>query len=265
MWKKIVLGIVVLIAGTTVLVLYLTAGMSETAENFFEEVKAHRYDKAYGMLSEDFRQSTSREELIRFLKQAGLDQYQSASWGNRSMEGRRGVLEGTVTTSSGTAVPLTIRFVKYGDGNWQIYEIEKPKAGAHIVDGGATSTAASTTAMPDTETSKALVRETIGRFARSVNKGEMSELRDSAAEIFRQEVSLERINQALQPFIKMGIDFTVLDRMDPRLEPGPEMDEKGVLTLQGYYDTKPNRFHYTLRYIREKGEWKLVDFNVAIR
>jgi len=260
MWKKIGLGLLVLIVVVVGLVFYLTSGMTETAENFFKAVQSKQYDKAYSMFSKDFRQNTPKEKLIAFLKREGLDQYRDASWGNRSFEGKTGVLEGAITTTDGGTVPLTIKFVKGPEGKWQIYAISKPEAGIEIK-----KDASAEPKLPDRKESARIVKNTIHLFALSVNEKNMSKLYASTAGIFQKSVSLEKLNSAMASFIKMGVDFTVLDQMEPKFTADPSIDGKGILTLEGYYETTPNHFNFELRYIREGDEWKPITINLSVK
>lgn len=288
MWKKILIGFLVFVVAIVVLVFYATSGMTDSAENFLKEAGAKQYDKAYSMLSEDFKKATSKEEMIAFLKDAGLDSYKSASWGNRSFEGKRGELEGSITTASGGAVPLTIKFIKAADGNWQIYAISKPQAGTQIESSQkkqantkeetskrATQAAPAANAEPakvpiegkpaDSKSYINLTKETIHDFAASINKKNMEAFRNTTASLFQDQFSVEQFNQAFKSFMDMGIDFTVLDTMQPIFDPKPAIDSDGVLLIKGYYETKPNRFYFDLRYVQESGEWKLVRINADIK
>ena len=282
MWKKILGGFIALIVIVVGLVFWATSGMTEVADNFFKEVKAKQYDKAYAMLSEDFKRATSEKQMIAFLEGSGLTEYKSSSWGNRSFEGEKGKLEGSITTESGGAVPLTINFVKAADGTWQIYSIAKPEAGTRIEKSNSTTqkadqkselTTKSTTnnkkpnnsAASDEQQYLSMVKNTIHQFAVSINQKNMAELRDHTAKLFRDQVGLDKFNQAFASFMQMGIDFTALDPMEPHLSSQPRIDENGGLHLEGYYETTPKRFHFALVYVQEEGKWKLVDINVNIK
>ena len=129
MLKKIILGLVAFVALVFVIILYTTSGITEAAERFFTQVQQHHYTEAYRSLSADFRQVTSQEQMVAFLKATGLDDYQQASWGNRSIEGNHGKLEGSITTRSGGAIPIVIKLIKGAEERWQIYSIFKPNAG----------------------------------------------------------------------------------------------------------------------------------------
>jgi hypothetical protein len=128
MWKKILLGFLGFIVIIVALIMFLTSGMTDSAEAFFTQVKSGQYDQAYRSLSADFKQSTTQEQLTAFMKQTGLDGYQGASWGNRSFEGKQGKIEGSIETANG-AIPIVIKFIKTESGEWQIYSISKPQSG----------------------------------------------------------------------------------------------------------------------------------------
>jgi hypothetical protein len=55
--------------------------------------------------------------------------------------------------------------------------------------------------------------------------------------------------------------------MEPNFEPEPAIAKVGdfdVLTVQGYYDTKPNRFSFKLKLVQEDEAWKLVGLNIIL-
>ena len=134
MWKKILGGFGIFIVLLFVIVMYATSGLAETADKFFSALSAMHYDKAYDMLSEDFKKSVSKKKLIDFAHKNGFDLYKKANWSNRYTDGNRGVLEGSIETVRGTVVPVTLKMVQDENANWKIYAIFKPKSG--IVEEG---------------------------------------------------------------------------------------------------------------------------------
>ncbi len=261
MWKKILLGLVVLIAVVLTLVMVMTAGMTDTAESFFKSVAAKKYDKAYGYLSEDFTKSVSKEQLIKYMQRTGLQNYRDVSWGNRSVEGKRGEVEGTVETVSGGAIPVTVKCIKKSDGSWRIYAINKPTSGIEE------TTTGQDTALqpPGEEVSRKLVKACIAHFAEAINKKDTSSFRLFTSKAFQKEVTVAQLNSAFKSFMDMETDFTVLDRMDPVIDPKPVLKEDGTLHIEGYYATSPNKFYYSLDYIREENMWKLIRINVELK
>jgi hypothetical protein len=261
MWKKILGGLLLLIVISVTAVLWATSGMVESAESFFNAVKAGEYDKAYNQLSEDFKHATSKEQLILFLKKTGLDRYEKADWGNRSFEGNKGQLEGSIITRDGGAIPLTIEMVKAGD-RWQIYSLHKPASGIVEEKREAQHTAPS---LPDPATLEKLAKTTMHTFALSIDEKKMDRLYRATASLFRKEIPLEKLQRKFSPFIEAGIDLKPLDRLTPVFDPAPHLTAEGVLVLRGYYNTTPSKVYFTFKYIRENGEWKVIGINIQVR
>lgn len=261
MWKKIVIGFIGVIVLVVTITMYFTSGMTDTAEAFFRNIAEKKYDKAYSYLSEDFKQIVSKDKMIVFMRQTGLEKYKSASWGNRSFEGNRGEIEGTIETTTGSAIPLTVQFVKLDDGSWRIYALNKPSSGVKIENKPVHTNKSE---VPDTRESMMLVKNTIRHFARAINNKDMSKFHMFVSQTFQKEVSITKLNSVFKSFMDMNIDFMVLDTMKPVLDPQPVLNN-GILVIRGYYETSPKRLYYDLSYIRENKQWKLLNMNIEIK
>ena len=44
-----------------------------------------------------------------------------------------------------------------------------------------------------------------------------------------------------------------------------KVDDKGLLSLKGYFDTTPSRVNYDLAFVMSDGEWKLIKINVDVK
>ncbi|OQX73096.1 MAG: hypothetical protein B6D59_06625 [Campylobacteraceae bacterium 4484_4] len=264
MWKKILGGFLIFIALLIALVFYATSGMTEVAEQFFTDIKSGQIDKAYASLSEDFKRSTTKEQLLAFLKQTGLDHYKSASWGERGFEGKRGTLEGSITTDSGGTIPVTINFIE-GEEGWKIYYIGKPGSGAAIEKEQSKSQSTAAPAISDHPEYKQLVHDTIHLFGVSIKQKSMVPLYESAAQEFREHVTLEQMNEAYKDFIKAQLDMSILDRMSPIFDTAPRISNDGrILHLKGHYDTHPSKASFDLRYLKKNGLWKLTGIDISV-
>lgn len=286
MWKKVLLGVVGFIVAVVLLVMYATSGMTDTAESFFDSVADNNYNRAYSYLSDDFIKATSKKQLIAFMKGNGFDKYVSASWGNRSMEGKRGVIEGTIETKTNGAIPVKVKFVKLSDGSWRIYSIEKPQSGLQIEPASTTKskpqaapatqkvkqpvkvktepkTTDNTPKSPDDAKTLALVKNTILHFTLSVNKKDMTYLRNDASERFKKAVTIKQANDGFKSFMDIGVDFTVLNKMTPIID-SKEIKDDGRLVVKGHYETGVKKFYYEIHYIQEGGLWKLIAMDAKI-
>lgn len=252
---KILLAVIGVVVLAFAAIFFFTAGMVTVADEFFLAVKDKNIDDAYSYLSEDFKTSTSQSDFLAFISQNRLDDFQEANWQSRSINGGRGDLTGSITTSTGGVVPIAMGFVKGQDG-WKIYAIQKPSSGLQ--------TESSDRQIPSEEEQVQLVRESMHVFAVSVNEGSMSKFRGHAANLWQQQFSVEDFDQAFGAFYDIGADLTVLDNYSPRFDSAASYDENGFLVIAGHYPTNPNLLRFEQKYILEGLGWKLVGFSAHI-
>ena len=69
---KIIIGIVVVFVLAIVAVFYFTAGMVDTADEFFAAIKKQDITAAHSFLSEDFKASTNEAALREFLTKGAV-------------------------------------------------------------------------------------------------------------------------------------------------------------------------------------------------
>jgi len=253
---KILLGIIIVVVVGIGSVFYFTKDMVDARDGFFSAIKDNDLDKAYSWLSEDFKTSTSIEDLKDFVEINGLGSYQQASWSSRSIEVGQGEISGAVITESGNTVPLTVGFVKGKDG-WKIYSIRKPSAGLQ--------SNTSSVHIPDEREAVSLIRKRMNRFAVSVNQKSMQAFHDHIASIWQQQFSVDDLDQAYKAFYDANIDLTVLDDLTPQFTISPELDQNGVLLITGLYPTRPSQLHFEQKYVYEGLSWKLVGFSANIK
>jgi hypothetical protein len=253
--KAVAVGAALIAVGVGLL-FYVTSGMVDTVDQFLTAVKQHRYQRAYQYLSRDFQASTSRAELEAFLQRSALQDYQTASWSSRSYSIGGGELGGTVTTSGGGTVPLRVRFVKE-NGDWKIYAIHKPPSGL-IRDDNASPP------IPDKAQQLQLVRRTMERFARAVNTKDFRDFHRHISGVWQREITVARFNEIFKPFMDANLDLMPLQNLTPAMDKPASVNDKGVLTLEGHYPTKPSRVRFDFGYVYEGVSWKLVRTHVQI-
>lgn len=252
---KILLGVIGVVALAFAAIFYFTADMVGAADEFFVAVKDKEIDTAYSYLSDDFKAGTSQSELTAFMEKNQLDNFQEANWQSRSINGGRGDLVGSITTSKGGVVPIAISFVKGQDG-WKIYAIQKPSSGLQAES--------SDLQLPSEKEQVQLVRESMQAFAVSVNEGSMAKFHEYASNLWQQQFSVDDLDQAFGVFYELGADLTVLDGYSPRFNSATSFDEDGFLLIAGHYPTKPNQLQFEQKYIFEGLGWKLAGFSAYI-
>jgi hypothetical protein len=257
MWKKFLGGFVLFIVLLFMLVMYATSGITDTADKFFSAIGMKNYDRAYAMLSEDFKQNVSKEQFKAFMEKNGYTLYDSSNWGNRSVDGNHGELEGSIQTLNGSAIPVKLKLIKDANGNWKIYAINKPSSGIITEN----SNKNSTNEKLDYEQ---MVKDTMHTFALSVNEKSMSRIYKQMSNIFKEQISLEKMNQLFKDFIDKNIDLTKVDNLKPVFEKKPFINSDGVLVLQGYYNTEP-KLRFTFKYYKENNQWKPLGIRIYLK
>lgn len=264
MWKKILGGLILVVILAFVLVLWLTSGMTEATDEFFSLLKQDKVEEAYEMTSEEFQASTSQEEFKSFLSKTSLGEFQSADWNSRQRgSGGEGTLEGTVHTTSGGNIPITVKLIKENE-EWKILNLQKADAG--IEEKGTSSKKT----VPEQEELKGLVHDTMLLAAESIESEDFSSFYGSVAELWRGQSSEEEFQKMMtnnfQSFIEnKNIDLAAIEEKDPVFDQDPKINENGLLVVNGYYSIQPAPVYFQLQYTYEDTTWKLVGINMEVR
>jgi len=260
MLKKILIALGILAVLTTLIIIIafqMTTGIADVAKNFFTGIKAGNIDLAYdSYLSAEFKKATSKDELKNFLDGSTLSDYADASWSSRSLSGDQGELEGSVTTSDGGTIPLTISFVKEKD-NWKILTINLSQAGL--------TTNASSPKIPDDAELKRMISQSIYDLALAINSEDFTTFYNNVANLWKNQTTPDNLKQGFNSFIEQKIDLTGIQDVEPVLNSPPSIDENGFLTLTGYFPTQPSVVNFKLDYTYEHPNWSLVGTSVDVK
>jgi len=252
---KIIIGIAVLFALGIGAVFFFTGDMVETGDAFFKSLKVNDLKAAYSYLSEDFKNNTTEEQFGRFIKENSISGFKESSWKERSMEGGRGELTGSISTVNGGVIPIKLSFVK-GEHGWKIYSVEKPSSGFQEE--------ADRNTIPSEEKQIEMIMVAAGDFSSAVTAKNCEEFYKTFSHKFKQQFTIDKLNEIYKPFYDSGIDLSVLQQYSPIFDGKPSIDENGVLRIKGYFPTEPNKFHFNQAYIYEGLGWKLLGYSVNI-
>ena len=119
--------------------------------------------------------------------------------------------------------------------------------------------------VPPEKELKTLVRDSLLAFNDAVQEKSFAGFyKHELATAFRDQMSLEKLSTAFQPFLEKGYDISNIKNSEPVFDESPAIDNNGVLTATGSYPTRPNKVTFKLRYLQEKSAWKLVGINVQV-
>lgn len=119
--------------------------------------------------------------------------------------------------------------------------------------------------VPPEKELKTLVRDSLLAFNDAVQEKSFAGFyKHELATAFHDQMSLEKLSTAFQPFLDKGYDISNIKQSEPVFDDSPAIDNNGVLTMTGSYPTRPNKVTFKLRYLQEKSAWKLVGINVQV-
>lgn len=101
-------------------------------------------------------------------------------------------------------------------------------------------------------------------FALSVKSNDFTPLYNSTAKYWQAQITADKLKDIFKVFIDKKIDLAPLIQGTPVLSKTPVINNDDILVLEGYYTNKPYIVNYTLKYLYEYPEWKLIGINVKM-
>ncbi len=253
--KKIFIGFLAFIILGVGAVFLLTSGLSDTAYGFFEALKSGNMEEADTYLAQNFRATTSQEELQIFLNNTGLKDIVDVSWGSRSFENNSGTIEGTVTTALTGTIPVTLTLIKE-NSDWKILSINTAAVGVQ--------TASNRPEIPSKLEQKMLIRESIDIFGQSVNDRSMQKLHNHISKLWQKQINVKKLDEIFNNFFDANLNFQYLDNQKITFDKNTIINEDDVMIIEGHYITKPKQFNFHQKYIFEGLKWKLVAIKINV-
>ncbi len=254
--KKVLLILFGVVAAITLFVtgiFTLTSGAAGTADSFFFHLEAEATDEAWSLLSQEFQETTNKDDLRKTLASRGLTEVTDTTWNSRSITPGRAKVSGTATTRSGNTVPVTVDLVK-NDDHWRIQYIGFDSPGISTKVRGTALTP------PGEAEQIALVKESLTVFGESVNGKDFTPFVDHISDTWKNDgVTVEQLNQAFSSFIDQEINILpVLDSLAPAFDNEVVVADNGVMSITGVYPSTPSKLKFELDYIKEGTAWKVV-------
>lgn len=123
--------------------------------------------------------------------------------------------------------------------------------------------------LPDQDELKELTDKTLLSFNKCVQKGDFTAFYKETATVWQKQTSPDKLKELFKQYAEQKIDIaSAIREMEPHFQPKPRINKTGdfdVLDVKGYYDTKPSRISFELKYIEEDEAWKPVGIDVDIK
>jgi hypothetical protein len=103
--------------------LTITQPVVDGADHFLGFLGQGKFGEAYAETAKAFQAQGDETSFAAAVKQLGLDEFDSATWYNRSLTNNtEGNLEGRMTSKNGGTTPIAVRLV-LEDGDWKIVAV----------------------------------------------------------------------------------------------------------------------------------------------
>lgn len=119
--------------------------------------------------------------------------------------------------------------------------------------------------VPDDATVRRLVQNSLILFSDAIQTESFWEFYENASVAWQKELTEQKLTNAFHSFIDRKVNMGGIVDLQPTFDVPPEITTEGYLVVTGHYATKPYEVHFTLRYIFELPEWKLLGLNCHLR
>jgi hypothetical protein len=136
---------------------------------------------------------------------------------------------------------------------------------AAIVVGWLTlATPAQAQKVPDATMQEMLIKSTLLTFNDANVTENYTVLHAKMSKPFRDQFPPDRLKTAFKDFSDKHIDIALVAAKIPVPDMPASINDDGVLTLEGHFDTSPKKLKYILGYIMSDGEWKPIRLKVDV-
>jgi hypothetical protein len=233
--------------------------MEDMADGFLAALSEGDYDKARRHLTNDLAARTSSSELEQFAAYTKLNRSGKRSWDDHKVNDENVMLSGTITPpDSSASIPLRLSLTKQ-QLHWKIAGIER---------GIMVSAAGSERALfaPSKEASIRLAQATTAAFADAVSAKNLATFRDQMSAEFRNRFPPQAFENAFGGFIRDRINVAPAARLTPIFTQTPTIAPNGVVTLAGYFPSKPSQVAFKYEYISERpNNWVLSGISLEVQ
>jgi hypothetical protein len=125
---------------------------------------------------------------------------------------------------------------------------------------------ATANAVPDKDDLRAMTDASIQSFGEAIQDKDFSGFYLEISEVWQKQTTAEKLDEAFKDFYDKDIDLAAaIEGKSPVYDKPAVINPDGVLIVQGYYPTSPNRIVFQLKYLKEDADWNLLGINVNLK
>jgi hypothetical protein len=118
-------------------------------------------------------------------------------------------------------------------------------------------------AVPDANKLAILIHTSLIALNQANLTGNYSVLRDLGAPGFQQANPAAKLAEIFGHLRRQRLDLGPIVLFTPKLVRHPAIDERGLLTLSGFFETQPQRVEFDLLFQPVGGDWRLFGIRVG--
>lgn len=117
---------------------------------------------------------------------------------------------------------------------------------------------------PDDKVLTALIHNTIITLNNANLTNNYAVFRELCADTLKKKTTTQTFATAFKSLRETGADLSQVVMFPPTLSEEPSISARGVLSLKGYYPTKPLQTQFKLGFIKQGDKWRLAKVTVAL-
>lgn len=252
------LGVMVALCGG--IAAFIAYGATEpavaAADAFLEQLGQGQVAEAYQSAAQGLRERQDEAAFAARVEELGLTEYESSLWFNRNVENNKGHVDGTITTRSGSDLPLEIDLV-YENETWKVLSFAASTARPQREE-------RLDLPRPTDDEVAELARDTLVSLNEAVLADDFTSFHADMARRLKNEASPEELAENFAAFTAQGIDITGVAEAEPIFSAPPTIRDDERLHAKGYFLIGKRQVDFDLEYAYEHPAWKLDGIVVAV-
>ena len=109
---------------------------------------------------------------------------------------------------------------------------------------------------------KSMTLKSLLAFNDGVQEKDFSGFYKQLAGLWQEQTTPAKLKELFNDFIEKEINIAPIKKLQPVFNKEAKINSDDMLVIAGYYPTTPKRVVFELKYLEEKGDWKLAGINV---
>ncbi len=242
-----------------------------SAKTFFELIAAGKAAEAYESATYGFKAQQTDKFFEQTAKELDLVNFASMTSEAAEVERNSAKLKIEMTTKAGKKIPLLLTLVDER-GAWRVHAIRSPKSTETGLSANLFGTVGKGTGfvdalshpVPDPKEVNKLIETHLLMFDEAIEAGSFDGFYERVSRAWQKQLTKGQLTREFQPFIDKKIRLTAIRGKEPVLDEPVALTTDGLVIVKGYYDTKPYRVLFLLKFIYELPKWRLFGMDVSI-